>query len=233
MKGEHFHFPGYLVPELAIFIMCTDDGTHTGILHRDHGTLFVLDLLWHRRLRSCACKEIQASVVPDLDPDEINDVTAMCRLIHRRNANPDPQLRLGIPYAFRHGNNDRFNAATGELMLLDGLGLTCSTFVLTVFESVKLPLIDFDTWVNREDDNVRHERLLDMMRNGIPAHNVPPAEPAHVAAVAAELPCIRIRPEEVAAAGMSDTRAVEFRQAAYGGRWILELLTPGQARAAI
>jgi hypothetical protein len=232
MRGERFHFPGQNVPEIAIFVMRTDDGMHTGILHRSHGTLFVLDLLWHRRLRSGPCQRVEACVIPDLDPDEINDVTAMCRLIHARHHDPDPSRRYSIPYAFRHGKNDRFNNRTGELMLVDGLGLTCSTFVLTVFESVYLPLINFDTWENRPDDNERHQRLLDMMRNGIPPM-IPPAEPEHVAAVAAQLPCIRVRPEEVAAAGMSDSRSIEFRRAERGGRWILELLTPEWAHASI
>ena len=118
-------------------------------------------------------------------------------------------------------------------MLLDGLGLTCSTFVLTVFESVYLPLIDFDTWENRADDNERHDRLLEKMRDGIPAHGIPPAEPQHVSAVAADLPCIRVRPEEVAAAGMSDSRRAAFLQAERGGRWILEILTPEWAHASI
>jgi hypothetical protein len=232
MKGERFHFPGDDVPALAIFIMPTDEGTHTGILHRDHGNLFILDLLWHRQLRSIKYqKAVPACVIPGLDPDEINDLTAMCRLIHSRHK--DRHLGYNIPYAFRHGNNDRFNKGTGELMLLDGLGLTCSTFVLTVFESVYLPLIDFDTWQNREDDNIRHTRLLDMMRNGIPAFKIPPAEPAHVSAVAAELPCVRVRPEEVTAAGMSDSRSVDFWRAERGGRWILEVLTPERAHAVI
>jgi hypothetical protein len=233
MRGERFHHPGHPIPDLAIFIMRTDTGTHTGILHRDHGVLFTLDLCWHRMLRASRCRNVEACVVPDLDPDEVNDATAMCRLIHARHNDPDPQRRYNIPYSFLSGHNNRFNNATGELMLTDGLGLTCSTFVLAVFESVYLPLIDFATWEPRAEDDARHAQLLADMETGFPQHGIPPAEPEHIAAVAAELPCIRVRPEEVAAAGMSDARMVAFRQAERGGRWILELLTPDWAHASI
>src|SRR5207244_3387276 len=138
-----------------------------------------------------------------------------------------------IPYAFRHCNNDRFNSQTGELMLGDGLGLTCSTFVLTVFESVYLPLIDFNGWEIRAEVNARHHQLLQDMRTGFPQYGIPTAEPEHVAAVTAELSCIRVRPEESAAAAMFSYRSVGFREAACGGRWIIEMLTPEWAYASI
>lgn len=233
MQGERFHHPGHHVPEIAIFIMRTETGTHTGILHRDHGVLFLLDLLWHMRLRARRCTDIEACVVPDLDPDEINDVSAICRLIHTRHNDPDPQRRYSIPYSFRSGHNNRFNNTTGEAMLVDGLGLTCSTFVLTVFESAYLPLIDFNTWERRAEDDARHAQLLNDMTTGFPRHGIPPADWEHVAAVAGELPCIRVRPEEVAAAGMANDRMLDFRRAEQGGRWILELLTPDWAHASI
>ena len=120
----------------------------------------------------------------------------------------------------------RFNSANGELMLGDGLGLNCSTFVLTVFESAKVPLVDFNGWEIRPDDEISQRALLEKMRTGIPP-NIPPAPPQHVQKVEAELPCFRVRPEEIAAAGMGDDPPANFDQAERGGRWILSLLTEG------
>jgi hypothetical protein len=231
MRGERFHFSSLIVPHVAVFIMRTPDGTHTGILHRNRGQLFVLDLLWDERLRSAPAKDEFACVVPRLEPEEVNDVTGMCRLIEQRNLNPDPHKKLVIPFAFRYHDNTHFSA-TGELILGDGLGLTCSTFVLKVFEAAKVPLADASSWQPRPGDDQRHAALLQLMSTGIPPQ-IPPAEPDRVAKVAAELPCIRVRPEEAAAAGMADGLRVQFHKAERGGRWLLELLTDGYAHASI
>ena len=184
-------------------------------------------------LRAGRCSHTLECVIPNLIPEEINDVTAMCRLIHDRHNDPDPSQRYHIPYAFRHGNNDRFNRQTGELMLVDSLGLTCSTFVLTVFESVYLPLIEFNGWEIGTEDKTRHVQLLHDMTTGFPQYGIPPAVPDQVAAVAADLPCIRVRPEETVAAAMFSNRSVGFQEAARGGRWIMEMFTPDWAHASI
>jgi hypothetical protein len=148
----------------------------------------------------------------------------MCRLIHKRYDSTSPNPNSNLPYAFRLGTNTRFNRQNGELMLGDGLGLTCSTFVLSVFESVGVPMVVFDGWPIRPEDDQRHETLLEMMRNGIPQYQVPPADPQHVDRVAAQLPCIRIRPEEVAATAMFDQLPATFAQLEPAGRWVLSRL---------
>src|SRR5262249_1482911 len=158
------------------------------------------------------------------EAEEEHDVRTMCRLIHDRHSGGNSSTAYRIPYAFRHGNNDRFNAQTGELMLVDGLGLTCSTFVLTVFESVHVPLLNFDSWQKREEDDARHRVLLERMRKGIPEHNIPPASPEHIKAVADQLPCIRVRPEEAAATGLFNDLPADFEQLAPAGAWILQQL---------
>ena len=47
-------------------------------------------------------------VIPSLIREEINDVTAMCRLIHDL-ATPIEDQPASSPAPSRHGNNDRFN----------------------------------------------------------------------------------------------------------------------------
>jgi hypothetical protein len=223
MRVDRFHDPA---PQLAIFIMRTENGTHTGILYRSSGVLFIMDLQWHEMLRCEPCHKPHHFVVPVLEEEEIDGIVGMCRLIHRRH---NVEQRYRIPYAFQPGNNTRFNLQTGELMLGDGLGLSCSTFVLAVFESVGVSLVDFNGWPQRSGDNERHEILLKDMRSGIPKHSIPPAAPEHVAKVEASLPCIRVRPEEVAAAGLFDDLPVPHAQLEPAGRWILERLREAAA----
>lgn len=226
IRPERYHPPNQPVPVLALFIMLTDGGTHTGILHRIGGNLFIQDMMWHEMFRSAPCRDTYHFVEPSLEDEEVNDVTAMCRLIHYRHNSGDPSDRYRIPYAFRLGNTTRINNQNGEMMLGDGLGLTCSTFVLAVFESVRVPLVDFNGWQRRDDDDRRHAKLLDDMRNGVLKHNIPPAPPEHVAAVEAQLPCIRVRPEEVAGAGMIEELPGAFEETAQAGTLLLGLISP-------
>ncbi len=221
MHTDRFRLPSDQAPDLALFIMRTYDGTHTGILHRMRGRLIIQDMLWHKMFRSAPCRRSPHFVVLHLEAEEENDVRGMCRLIHDRQNDSDQASAYRIPYAFRHGNNDRFNASNGELMLVDGLGLTCSTFVLSVFESAEVPLVRLDSWKRRAEDDARHETLLARMRNGIPEQGIPPADPEHVKQVENELPCIRIRPEEIAAAGFFDELPAKYEQLEPAGQWIL------------
>ena len=229
MHAERFHDPSDgPSPALAIFIMTVPGGMHTGILHRIRGVAFIQDVMWHEMFRSAQYKAAHHFVVPSLLSEEVDSVTAMCRLIHSRQNEMGLEQRYRIPFAFRLGNNTRFNQQTGELMLGDGLGLTCSTFVLAVFESVDVPLVRFNGWRPRVDDDKRHADLLDSMRNGIPGFS-PPADPKDVDRVAAELPCVRVRPEEVAAAGLFDSLPATIDQLEPAGQWIIDRLSGGAA----
>lgn len=168
-------------------------------------------------------------VVPNLEREELDTITAICRLIHRRRIHRGKWQPL--PYSFRYPQGAGVDP-TGEMLLGDGVGLTCSTLVLAVFETAKIPYLDPSGWVERPGDKSKQQELLKAMREGIPGF-APPAAPVHIAKVEAELPCIRIRPEEVASAGMTDHRPIDYERAERYGRWIIERLTPESERACI
>lgn len=151
---------------------------------------------------------------------------------HYRDVPTDRAAAPGAFHSVRAGLSPQHGVQqpNGELILSDGLGLTCSTFVLKVFESAKVPLIELTNWPMRPDDNVRHASLLHLMENGIPGR-LHPAPPEHVQRVREELPCIRLRPEEVAAAALAERLPASFQQVESGGRWILELVTEGAQEA--
>ncbi len=223
MHTERFNNPND--PNLAIFIMRTGDGTHTGILHQMRGELIIQDMQWHELFRSKSCSRAPDFVSFALEPEEEHRVRGMCRLIHDRQNSQDPSKKYRIPYAFRHGNNNCFDRdpgeAAGDLMLVDGLGLTCSTFVLTVFQSVAVPLVSFDGWEKREEDNARHEALLDKMQKGIPEHGILPAHPDHVERVKGELPCIQVRPKKRQPLVSTMISQLLSHSSAPAGEWIL------------
>src|SRR5262249_36648337 len=144
------------------------DGSHTGILFRANGILFIQDLLWHERFRSSRCREVPHFVILRLEPEVEHDVRTMCQLIHDRKNSRDPSKEYQIPYAFRYSNKNHINRATGELQLVDGLGMSCSTFVLAVFQSVDVTLVNIDTWETRPGDVERHQALIAKMKEEIP-----------------------------------------------------------------
>jgi hypothetical protein len=129
MHTDRFCRPnGSPSPNLAIFVMRTADGAHTGILHRMNGEVIIQDMLWHEMFRNQPSKDMPHYVVLEFEEEVENDVRGMCRLIHNRHNSRDPSKKYRIPYSFRHGNNNRFcretGGAPGELVLADGLGLT-------------------------------------------------------------------------------------------------------------
>jgi hypothetical protein len=210
------------VKELAIRVMRTRDGTHVGLLYRFQGELFLLDLMWHENLRVEKIgvdvrEEPMLCVIPNFLPEEMNDATVTCALIvDRKLSGRDPQR---IPYGFGLPLNARVNDE-GELIWGGGVGLTCSTFVLAVLDAASIPFIDVSGWVNRPGDNERHAQLLNAMEE----HAV---HSEHIEKVRRELPCIRVRPEEVAAAALSPELPAKFNLVERTGMWILDWIRLG------
>ena len=118
---------------LAIFIRRTEDGSHTGLLFRFNGSLIIQDQLWHERFRSSLCRNRPHFVMLMLEPEQEHDVRMMCNTIHERESSRDPTKKYKIPYAFRYTNKAHINKGTGEVLLEDGTGMSCSTYVLAIF----------------------------------------------------------------------------------------------------
>ena len=206
-------FPAQSPPELSIFIMKTTDGSHTGVLHRYNSDLIIMDVMWHQQFRSAICKSSgYFYVVPQLEEEEMLDVTGFCRLIHDRHQKSDTQYTL--PYALRLSEKAQIYT-DGTVTLGDGFGFTCSTFVILFFRCAGVHLVSLENWQRRPDDDARHKDLLSKMQQG-------GASQQHVDCVALELPCIRVRPEEVAGSGLFDhPPATGFNELESAGNWIM------------
>lgn len=192
-------------------------GAHTGLSYRvdDKGARRHLHLAWHHRLRDDPEPPSEGLwVEPRLDEYALSDVRVSARLIARRHADGL------LPYAFRFGA--RFDAM-GALQLNQGHGLTCSTFVIEVLAHAGVNLVDAATWEQdrpaprRQEDEDAQRRLVAYLRK------MPDAR-RHADLVEAEVPCTRIRAEEVAAASGMDGLPVCFLRAEPQGRRVLDAL---------
>lgn len=175
---------------------------HAGILFRGSDETYrVLHLAFHCQLECESSFEGWAHVVSNLDEFEIDNIAAHCVTLQ--------DVRPVIPYSFKFETSTfaadgRFVPGPGES------GLTCSTFVLAVIEwATKVPLVEVASWQPRPDDTVIQQKLL--------THLKKVATPEHVAAVSAEVGCVRVRTEEAAAASAMDGRPIGFVSAAAEG----------------
>ena len=106
-------------------------------------------------------------------------------------------------------------------MAEDGMGLTCSLFVVAIFSEAKVPLVRIETWGRRDADDVRHAALL--QRLGDPRYT-PTMTQERLRAVSDQLPCVRVRPEETVAACIQEEIPSSFHPTAEIGDWILGIL---------
>ena len=225
MQTERFNRSGF--PAIGIFIEPTSDGTHTGLLFSVEGVPCKQEVQWHEMFRSSHLEQAAPPYVePAMENEEINDVTGLCRLIHRRH---NGVQKYRIPYAF-DAKDVEIEPVSGLISFGKGFGLTCATFVLKVFDAARVPLVDTEGWPARASDADRFQRLLDLMRAGIPQFRIPPASAEHIRHVEGQLSCIRVRPEEVAGSGLIDREPTPNHSVVIpAGEWILENLAPPHA----
>lgn len=170
------------IAAIAVAIRAVDAGQrHVGIAFKDGEGVRLLHLAWHCSLRCEPPDERYFWIESDIHPRRARQVAAICRQVIRANA------ANGIPFAFS-APNDCFDRTTFEFLVGPSrVGLTCATFVLAVFDRAGLPLIRYETWPHRADDEVWQ-------------HGNPDVEVGHLDGLRSELGSVRYRPEEVAAA---------------------------------
>jgi hypothetical protein len=188
-------------------------GLHAGIVFRpSDGIGAVVHLAWHCQLE-CDPPSGWAHVVPDLDPVDLIVIAAHC--VTLRDVRPE------VPYglAFENSSFDedgKFVSGPGES------GLTCATFVLAVFDWARVRLLDQPSWQTRPEDVTIQQRLAGYLKK------TANARPEHVAAVEAEVGCVRFRSEEAAAASAMKERPIAFERAAHAGLEVVSAFEQSQ-----
>lgn len=187
---------------VGILIGYTDtDQLHCGIVYKSDETKFsALHLAWHQLL----CNENDFTKFPtfyfvttSLNQIRARVVSAKCRKIWTN------KLKNVIPYGL-HYNGCIFNEQGIIQLPADAVGLTCATFVLSVFKSCGHELIDIKNWKpNPEKDQIWQQKIISYLtyheEHG--KHNV---TKEHIKIVKEEVKkgVSRFRPESVAVSSL-------------------------------
>jgi hypothetical protein len=198
---------------VAVAVGRTEQGnTHAAIIYQSSGLRNeYLHLAFHEMLNFEQFGQCYAYA--DIDVIRAKQVAGLCRLIRLKTPR--------IPYSLRLDLNARFCTLSGDLLSLgEAHGLNCATFIIVVFQSTGLTLIELEGWEIREDDR-RWQRPLSLLFR----RWQPPVSPLHIQNVLSEVgnwPIIR--PEEVAGACLENDLPARFPQCRSNGEAVLNFI---------
>jgi hypothetical protein len=201
-------------PIVAIAVQTTGGhNTHVGMAYRgddETDRLGLLHLAFHCLL------EVEPPppggsyrlLVPNRPRAVSEAVATRCRATARSR----PELRHGFLK-----QRDAYIDGEGKFFVEDDRGLNCSSFVLVVFGSVGVELVDEGSWKPREDDEHRFRglwcQLLGSVRNRYGNNpNLRQIREGHVRKIAPDVTAVRVRPEETAGACLSESLPVGFQE---------------------
>lgn len=218
-------------PISAIAIKSFDGhNTHVGIVYRiddETDNVRILHLAFHCRLLpedySIASGDYLI-LVPNLPSSVLEAVASRCRITAKSN----PILK----YGFLVQKDARIDGE-GHYFVNDERGENCSSFVLMLFRSIGVTLINEGSWPSRVDDEFRYRQLWCMLLNYVRERysNLPDVRKVHedfVKKIAPDVTAIRIRPEETAGSCLSESFPVEFAECERHGLGILARLFPNR-----
>lgn len=205
-------------PFPAAVVVCRSEHglLHSGVLYRaKKGDAAVLHLGWENHLYN-TWNELRLWAVPDTeDPRRVRHIGALCRLIWKRFTESKV-----FPYAIPFSSQSSFDLDTGDLIPGPGcVGLTCSTFVLAVFQSMYVTLIDDEWPVRQEEDRAFLKRLREITG--------PKFDRLHAQLEAqVEAGCKRVQPQEVIGACGSCDLPAKFEACYEFGQQVIQMLSP-------
>lgn len=180
----------------------TEDYNHCGVVYFDlkAGENKILHLAWHNKLLLQSIPKDKyrwVKLTEFFDEDNARDFANMCKWIYDTNKNH-------LPYAVNF-DGALIDQATNLIDFSNGesVGLTCSSFSMLVFERFGLSLVDSKTWKTRDSDEDWHRLIVDALRRSR-------IEEEHVNIVEKEIPCSRIRPEEIASSCSIENKPADF-----------------------
>lgn len=188
---------------------------HSGLLYKRNGEVRVLHLAGNKDLQN-EWLGARLWAAPQVEPERLFALGAMCQRIWLRFLK-DPAM---LPYAFMFSQS-KFTDK-GVVRGPGSQGMTCATFVLAMFNSIGLQLIDEDSWPIRKSEDLA---LLEILR---PIMALPDGTPSGTFSrisneVNAEPGVRRIRPEEVLGACAYEP-PVQFAQCEIQSRRVIALL---------
>ena len=147
-----------------------------------------------KRHNSLACDNnldlFRCWIRPNIHKLRQEQVSAFCNVIINRGLNFND-----IPYGFSYDGTAYFDNTGSLFHSANCSGYTCGTFVLTIFHSLGLDLIDISAWPSREEDIPWQKRILDMFARYAGYFGILENQ---LLRLGNEIGCPRYRPEEVA-----------------------------------
>jgi hypothetical protein len=190
--------------ELVVAVTYGTFGSHIGIgFHSAKEGAKLLHLASHIKLITEDFPPVLPAcwigIVVSLPASASKQLVAIIRCVSKRL----PHINYGINFLAARGSFDssgRYKAPKGSD------GLTCATFVSTIFSDFRLPLIQESTWQPNPENAAWGAAICDWLRDRCKA------DPDHVEAVRRNINGLRVRPEEVAVAAETPfpSRPVDF-----------------------
>jgi hypothetical protein len=140
-------------------------------------------------------------ISPNINNDEAEQIAASLRRLDRVTA-------ISYQFSSPRGFFDKIMRVNNE-----SLGLTCATFVLAVFDAIKIEIVKLNTWPIRTDDADRRARICVSLT----------MTPVERSAVQMETGTPTYRPLEVAGAAARYKYPVHFKKAIRYSRRLLAL----------
>lgn len=171
------------------------DQFHCGLSFDLKNGVHILHLKSHKRLYYNEDWGVfQCYIKPNIHPLRQEAIIPLCYLIRDKIEDEDSQ----VPYGFNYDEYAFYDLGSGMLHLgSHESGLTCATFVMTLFHSIGIDLIDLSNWPKRPEDDDwegRTKRLLSQYKVQVNMSK------EHLERLKYEVltGCPRYRPEEVA-----------------------------------
>jgi hypothetical protein len=118
-----------------------------------------------------------------------------------------------VPYGITY-LADVFDDQGTLINLPEGLGLTCATFVMSVFAHLGYEILDRGTWQRRFSDRCWQRKMIRRLRND--------GFRTHAEAIRQHVGSKRFRPEEVAVGGIADYIPLVYRDARRLGKALIK-----------
>lgn len=166
---------------------------HCGIAFNLHGELRVLHLATHNVVQ---CDREFNGFICWVKPEMHSSLQqAFCAYLEFIGDTVENGNNDKIPYGFLYDEYARID--TDGKLYLGGkeCGLTCATFVLTLFASKGFRLIDLETWLPRDEDRSWFFQILAYFKGSVVRNKM---SISHFKRIFSEIGCPRFRPEEIA-----------------------------------
>jgi hypothetical protein len=186
---------------VSLGIAIHSNSRHIGLLYRidERESVRILHLKWNRDLESeTPSSSYVCWVRPEIGADRACAIAALCRRIWKQNQKNQPIFNAGSFKKYFNESGNRIKSPATS-------GLTCASFVLSVFDAAKYPLIFDDQWppAGQEDEAVLDEYFESLKKD-------PNTTKDDLDAYQAERGNVRFRPLEIAGASTSDTFPAKY-----------------------